>query len=276
MSHSTESFTTSDGLELHVNTWTVETPKAIVIIAHGLAEHSGRYAHVAATLNNAGYHVVAPDHRSHGNSPGQPRAYVKDTTVFVDDLKVLWDQVAGEYTGLPIFLTGHSLGGLIAAQFALRYQDQMRGLVTSGAGLLPGEDVPPFAVRVGKLLARIAPKMALVALDSAAVSRDPDVVARYNNDPLNYRGKIRAGIGGSLFINGEAVLQQAHTLTLPMLVMHGEADRLIPAQASRLLYERASSTDKTLKIYPELYHEIFNEPEQQQVFADLVAWLDAH
>jgi alpha-beta hydrolase superfamily lysophospholipase len=175
-----------------------------------------------------------------------------------------------------MFVLGHSMGGLIAAQFALRYQDQMRGLVTSGAALLPGEDVPPLAVRAGKLLARIAPKMTLVALEATAVSRDPDVVAHYESDPLNYRGKIRAGIGGSMFINGEAVLKQAHTLTLPMLVMHGEADRLIPAQASRLLYERAGSEDKTLKIYPELYHEIFNEPEKAQVLADLVAWLDAH
>ena len=276
MPHIIESFTTSDGLKLQVNTWTVNNPKAIVFIAHGVAEHSGRYAHVAAALNHAGYQVVAPDHRSHGKSAGQPRAYVRDTTVFVDDLKALWDQVAEQYPGLPMFLVGHSMGGMIAAHFALRYQDRMRGLVTSGAGLLPGESIPWVVIMCARLIAWIAPKMPLAALDIRLISRDPAVVAQNERDPLVYHGKLRAGIGASLLANGAAALRQAHTLTLPMLVLHGEDDRLVPARASRLLYERAASTDKTLKIYPKLYHEIFNEPEKEQVLADLVAWLDAH
>lgn len=275
MPHSTESLTTPDGVQLHVNVWHVDTPKAIVFIAHGLAEHSGRYAHVAAALNAAGYHVVAPDHRAHGNSPGQPRAYVKDTTVFVDDLKALWDHVGGQHPDLPKFLIGHSMGGYIATLFALRYQEEMQVLVTSGAGLMSAA-VPKILGWLLNLVALIIPKVPLIQLDGTAISRDPAVVARYDEDPLNYRGKIPAGTLASMWSNSAVAMKQVHTLKLPMLVMHGEADRLVPAKVSRLLFERAASTDKALKIFPELYHEIFNEPEQEQVIAEMIAWLDAH
>jgi acylglycerol lipase len=276
MPQTEDTLTTTDGQKLHINQWAIDAPKAVVIIAHGLAEHSGRYAYVAAQLNKAGYSVVAPDHRAHGKSDGEPRACVKDFTVFVDDLNLLWDKSAAEYPDTPMFLVGHSMGGLIATMFALRYQDKMRGLVTSGAGLMAGEGVPKIALLLGKIIAKIAPMLGIAQLESADVSRDPAVVADYDSDPLNYRGKVRAGFATDMLGNGEKVLRNAAKLKLPMLIMHGEGDRLVPPEASKLLYEGSSSDDKTVKIYPELYHEIFNEPEKDTVIADLVVWLDAH
>jgi len=276
MSLTTEVYTTPDGLNLHVKYWTTDDPKAVILLSHGFAEHSGRYAHVADALTKAGYIVVAPDLRGHGQSDGEPRAYARHFSLFVDDFKGVWDQVTAAYPDRPVFALGHSMGGLVAVQFALRHQDRLRGLTVSGAALLPGEGIPKIALTAGKIIARIAPKMPLAALDASDVSRDPQVVDRYDSDPFNYRGKARAGIAAEMFASGEDALKRAGTLTLPVLIMHGAEDRLIPARASQLLYDGVSSKDKTLKIYPVLYHEIFNEPEKEMVFADLIAWLDAH
>jgi acylglycerol lipase len=274
MSHTTEKITAADGLELFINTWKAAETKAVVVIAHGLAEHSGRYAHVAENLNAVGYSVVAPDHRGHGQSGGEPRTYVTDMDTYVDDLKLVWDWAVAQYAGLPVFLLGHSMGGLIAVRFALRYQAEMRGLVVSAPALLPGESIPKLVISLGKIIGKIVPKLPMVALDSADVSRDPMVVARYDSDPLNYRGKIRAGMAAAVFLAGEDALRRVDELRLPLLAMHGADDRLVPVEASRLLHDGAGSTDKALKVYAELYHEIFNEPEQDAVLADVVSWLD--
>lgn len=277
MTHTTETLTSADNIRLHVNHWATDAPKAVVVIAHGLAEHSGRYAYVAEKLNAAGYAVIAPDHRTHGKSGGEPRTFVTTMQPFVDDLNHVWEQtIARQYPDAPVFLVGHSMGGLIAVLFALQYPAKLRGLVTSGTAMLPGESIPGAVVALGKLMGKIAPKLPLAALDSADISRDPDIVARYDSDPLNYRGKVRAGIAGAMFTSGAWALRHAGELQLPLLVMHGESDKLIPNAASRQLYDAAGSADKTLVIYPELYHEIFNEPEKDQVLADLIQWLNKH
>lgn len=265
---------TPDGLQLHVETWEVDNPKAMIVLVHGLGEHIGRYQHVAAALNQAGYTVIGVDHRGHGKSEGEPRVYVQNIDTYVDDLKLLWDQV--KQPALPMFMLGHSMGGMIALRFTLRYQNEMAGLVASASGLIRGSSISAMAEAAAKILGKLAPNLNLVALDTKFLSRDKTVVQAYVDDPLVFHGKLRVGIGAALVVAGQDVLARAHTLTLPLLLLHGEADAIVSPEASQRVYADASSSDKALKIYPNLYHEIMNEPEQDQVLNDILSWLAAH
>lgn len=270
------SIATSDGLTLHLRHWPHPTPKGVVVIVHGLGEHIARYEHVAATLNQAGYAAVGVDHRGHGRSGGDPRSYVANFDLYVDDLSLVWKETKNAYPDVPFFMLGHSMGAHIATRFALQNQAQLHGLAISGVAVLPGESIPKIAIQIGNWIGKLAPSLPLAALDSSAVSRDPAVVSAYQNDPLVYHGKLRAGMGLAMLSAGDDTLARASKLTLPLLVMHGESDQLVPKLASQKVYEAASSKDKTLKIYTGLYHEIMNEPEQAQVLGDIIAWLDAH
>lgn len=265
-------FITQDGLKLHVESHTVPDAKALVVIAHGLGEHIGRYAHVITALNQAGYSVVGLDHRAHGKSAGEPRAFFTSVKPFVADLKAVWD----EHPHPRKFLLGHSMGGLIAGHFALRYQQEMRGLILSGAAFISGSGLPAPVISLLKGLAKIAPTAPLASLSSAGLSRDPQVIKAYEADPLVYHGWLKIGMLAALFGEGQEALQQAHTLTLPLLVMHGGADKITAASGSRQFYEQARSTDKALKIYEGFYHEILNEPEKATLLSEITGWLDAH
>jgi alpha-beta hydrolase superfamily lysophospholipase len=168
------------------------------------------------------------------------------------------------------------MGGLIALDYALDHQADLEALMLSGALVLPGEDQPPYLVAIGKLLGKLVPTLGTLALDPNSVSRDPKVVADYVADPLNYHGKIKAGTGAALLNRLQTFPGRLPSLTLPLLVMHGEKDKLTNPEGSKLVHELAGSTDKTLTIYPGLFHEIFNEPEQDQVLTDVTTWLEKH
>jgi alpha-beta hydrolase superfamily lysophospholipase len=267
----------ADSLKLQVYDWPLENPKAAILLIHGIGEHMGRYKHVGEALNAAGYAVAGLDHRGHGRSEGQPRAHVLDMDTYVDDLELLWEKIKAEYPGKPWFVLGHSMGGLIATRFALRHQTEMRGLILSGPALAIHKVTPAPIIQLGKWIAQAAPGLLLVPqIGSKHLTHDPAVNQAYDDDPLNYHGRIRAGMADA-FLKGEAdVLQRAATLTLPLLLLHGEQDRVVAPIASRLLYEKVGSADKTLKTYPNLKHEIFNDLEKEQVLSEVVAWLDAH
>ncbi len=267
-----ETLTTPDGQALYVRHWPVESPRAAVLLIHGLSEHIARYDHVAAALNAAGFAAMGLDHRAHGRSPGAPRAHVPSIDRLVDDQKQLWDEcLKAEYPDMPYFVIGHSLGGNVAVRFTLRYQAEIRGLVTSGAGLIL--DAPaPLRVLV-RFWAGVLPQGSLVGLPSSTISRDVAVVQAYDADPLVYHGKPSFATLRALMDEGNDALQRAPQLTLPMLILHGEADALVTPEASRALYAQASAGDKTLKLYPGLYHEIFNEAEHETILAEVVAWL---
>lgn len=250
----------ADG-RLAYRAWPVEKPRGQVVIAHGFAEHGGRYAHVAAALNDASLSVWASDHRGHGRSEGE-RANIESVWSAVSDLDLFVDLVRERAAGGPLFLLGHSMGGLIATAYAEEHQDRLAGLVLSGA------------------LVHIAPE--LVALAEAeeipdlgladAVSRDPAVVQAYKDDPEVYlgpppRGFLRAA--GQV----EEVRDRFGQLSLPVLVMHGSADLLVSPQALRDLVAGVSSQDLTAVLWPGLWHEIFNEPEKERVIATTSEWI---
>ncbi len=243
--------------------WPADRPRGRVIISHGFAEHSGRYGHVAAALNQASLSVWAPDHRGHGGSEGE-RANIESVWTAVDDLDLLVDLVeAGSQPG-PLFLLGHSMGGLIATAYAEQHQDRLDGLVLSGALL----HVDPGVVALAD--AEEIPDLGL----ADAVSRDPDVVRAYKEDPDVYLGPPPRG-----FLRSAGEVDQVRSrfseLSLPILVMHGSADLLVNPQALRDVVAGVASDDLTAVMWPGLWHEIFNEPEKDRVIATAVDWISA-
>lgn len=275
--HTTGTLQTPDGITLHTESWLPDgPPKAAVLIVHGLAEHIGRYAHVAEYLVARGYAVYGLDHRTHGRSGGEPRVYITDFGRVLDDLKQYFDQVQAAQPGRKIFIYGHSMGSFLATAFTVRYQSEIAGLISSGSPLHIEDTVPTSIIQISNLLKVVAPRLKLVKLDLNSVSRDPAVIAAYNADPLVVNQPVRLGMAAGYQTAVAQLKQNLSQLRLPLLLLHGGADRITPASGSEQLYQAAQSSDKTLKIYPGLYHEIHNEPEQNTVFADIVTWLDGH
>ncbi len=274
MALSTSSFRTSDGVNMHTVSWLPATSRATIVIVHGLAEHSGRYAHVAARLNAAGFAVYSLDHRGHGKSDGL-RAYFENFDQPVNDLKQYIDTVKAAQPGHKLFIYGHSLGSLITLAYALRHGRDLAGLVISGTPLEVESSQPRALIQIGDLLNSLVPKMGIAKLDSQGLAHDMAVVQAYDSDPLVYRGAVRVRMAHHIVHVSRIVKAQAAQLTMPLLLIHGEADPICPVAGSRTLNGAAGASDKTLKIYPGLFHEIHNEPQQAEVLDDVAAWLTA-
>jgi acylglycerol lipase len=271
-----------DGLSLYFQGWEPESgPAAVVCLVHGLGEHSGRYEHVASTLNVAGYALLGLDLRGHGRSGG-PRGHSPTSSAMLDDIDQLLIEAAGRYPDRPRFLYGHSLGGGLVLCHALRScsptggrsSRDVAGVIASGPTLRTAFAPPGWKLAVGKVTYNLAPAMSMSnGLDRSALSRDPLVVERYNSDPLVH-DRLSARLGMDILRNGERALGQAARFPVPLLLMHGAADRITSPEASR---EFAQKTDCqcTLKLWDGLYHEIHNEPEKQEVLEYMIAWLGA-
>jgi acylglycerol lipase len=263
------------GLEIYWQAWLPEgEPRAVVVLAHGASEHSGRYAWTGEQLNARGYAVYAIDHRGHGKSAGG-RAVIDRMSNAVEDLHTLVERARGAHPGRPLVLLGHSMGGCVALAYTEQHEDALDALVLSGP-LAVLEAASPAQRVVGRVLSAVAPSLGVVAIDSTAVSRDPQVVADYDDDPLNYHGKLPARTVAELSRTIDGFPEAVTRFKLPLLVMHGTADRLVPIAGGEMVAERAGSEDKTFKRYDGLFHEILNEPERQQVVNDMADWLDAH
>ncbi len=266
-----------NGLEIFWQCWQGEAPtRAVVVISHGAGEHSGRYERVALVLAGLGYPVYALDHRGHGHSEGR-RALVDRLDNTVADLDVLMDLALREQPDVPLFLLGHSLGGTIALRYALRHQDKLDGLILSGPVAVV--DLPPAPVRLAaRALSATMPWMPAFGVDPATVSRDPAEVEAYRTDPLVHHGKLPVRTVAEIAAATEGFPEQVGSLTLPLLLVHGSEDRLAPVQGSRMVHERVSSEDKTLKIYDGLFHEVLNElpADRERVLGDIAAWLRKH
>lgn len=248
---------------LFYRAWPVAPARGTVVVSHGYAEHSGRYEHVAAALNGAGFAVWAPDHRGHGESKGE-KANIESVWSAVADLDLFVDVVRKTSPDGPLFLVGHSMGGLIAAAYAVEHQDRLTGLVLSG----PLLHILPEFLSLADL--EEIPDLGL----ADAVSRDPAVVAGYKADPLVYLGPPPRG-----FLAAAAQVQEVRDrlpeLTLPLLVMHGSGDLLVSPQALKDVVSLAASNDLTAILWPDLWHEIFNEPEKDRVISALREWISA-
>ena len=259
-----------DGKRLYWQSWLPDgEPRCTVVLAHGVNEHSGRYAHVAERLARDGIAVHAIDHRGHGRSDGYP-ALIDRLDQVVDDLKVFIDTVCAG--GARPFLLGHSMGGAVSVSYALRHGDSLAGLVLSGPAVAT-DAVSPALKAVSQILSAVAPRLPVFQIDETLISRDGDVVRAFLADPLVHTGKLPARTLGEITRSMETLPRQVSELRTPLLLLHGGEDGLCPPEGSRMVYDGAQTDDRTLKVYPGLFHEVFNEPEREQVMDDLVAWL---
>lgn len=277
MEQSEGRFTGASGKQTYWQAWVPDgNVRGVVVISHGFAEHGGRYAYVAERLGAEGYAVYAVDHHGHGRSEGK-RGNVNRMAHVRIDLDRVIRLAAAKHDGAPVYLLGHSLGGLIALDYVTStVHSHLRGLILSGAVVIPTVGSPAEKA-AAKVLSRVVPNLGVVpSLDSSTISRDPEIVAAYDADPLNYRGKIVARMGAEGLAAIERVTAGLPTLKLPMLVMHGAKDQLSDPAGAQLIADNVSSEDLTVKTYDDLYHEIFNEPEKDAVLDDVIAWLKSH
>jgi alpha-beta hydrolase superfamily lysophospholipase len=270
--HETGFFPGARNRRIFWQSWRPESaPPASVVIVHGASEHSDRYQHVADALNQAGYAVYALDHRGHGRSEG-PRALIDRLDYAVADLGQVVAKASDADPEVPLFVFAHSMGATVALPYAIADQDRLDGLILSGP--LAALEAAPAPLRLaGRVLSAVAPTLPLIAIDASLVSRDPAVVQAYRSDPLVHHGRLPARTVAELATAVDSFPATVGAITVPTLIMYGSADRLAPPAGSQMLAERIGATDKTVKAYPGLFHEIVNEPEREQVLADLRAWI---
>jgi lysophospholipase len=263
------------GARLFVQSWLPESdPEGVIVLVHGLAEHSGRYDEMVGRLAALRYAVYALDHRGHGRSEG-PRANIERFEYLTSDLDRLVALVERTHPGLPLTMLGHSMGGAVAFAYALRHEPRLSGLVLSAPLLAVDPNVPALRITVARLASALLPGVGALKLPSAAISRDAAVVRAYEQDPLVFCGSIPARTLAELFDAVASFPQQAPRLRLPVLILHGTADQLVRLAHVERIYASIGSRDKTVRRYEGLYHEVFNEPERSRVFQDLEEWLKA-
>lgn len=256
---------------LYWQSWTPQAPRGLVVLVHGMGEHSGRYGHVAQALTEQGFAVHAHDHRGHGRSGGK-RSFIDRMDNLVADIGIAFDHARATAPAGPAIMLGHSMGGLSSALWAEDNGSRLDALCLSGP-LAALEAANPVTRVAAKVLSALTPSLPLVAVDANALSHDPQVGIDYLADPLIFAGKLPARTVGEL-ANGVAKVQaNAHKLMMPLLVQHGELDTLAPPAGSAELFDKASSTDKKRIVYPGMYHEIFNEVDRAKVLGDLTGWL---
>ena len=270
-------FTTQDGTTLYWKAWLPDgTPKAVIHLIHGYAEHIERYGNVVNELVPAGYAVFGNDHRGHGRSQGR-RGHVKSFQDFIEDERQFYTQVIRkELPDTPYFVLGHSMGSLIAMNYVEQNPDELKGLVLSGTGSQPGTDIPKILITLTKILSKILPAIHVKSpLPPEFISRDPDVVKAYVDDPLVYN-VITPRLAHEM--NRYVVLgaEKAFMIKTPVLIQLGSQDTAFSGQKE--LYEKIGAKDKSFKLYDGLKHEVYNElpNDRAKVLSDLHTWLDRH
>ncbi|MCG2714697.1 MAG: lysophospholipase [Candidatus Marinimicrobia bacterium] len=264
------------GFDLFEQSWFPEDDvKAVVLLIHGLGEHSSRYEHVAEFLTSKNIGIETFDLRGHGKSDGA-RAFVRSFDEYLQDVEIFYSRVLGRHPDLPLFIYGHSMGATISALYVITRNPDINGVLLSGILLKIGDDIPPILIKMSSIIGKYAPKMKTTKLDANSLSRDPKIVENYDNDPLNYRAGIPARTGLELITAMRRIQVQMEKITLPIIIMHGSCDKITNPDGSIDLYEAVASNDKTLKMYNGFYHEIHNEPEKNRVFEDIFSWINDH
>lgn len=249
----------------------MKKPLGVVFVVHGLGEHVSRYEHVAKALNAQGYSVYGMDHQGHGLSEGD-RAHVRDMADLIEDYLTYINSI--DVKGVPRFLIGHSLGGLIGINIALKSQHLWQGIVISAAAL----SIPPppaILLKLAPLLSAYLPKLQLTPLDIDELCTNEETLKRYRQDPLVYRDGVRVRLAYSMIQLMETTATQFSKITCPVFIVHGRLDTICLPDGSKAFFDASASKDKTLKMYAGMKHEIFNETQATKVITDVVEWIQA-
>lgn len=277
MQHREGRFTAISGQSIYTQVWRPDGPEAnaktLMLLVHGAGEHSGRYVQVAQYFCDRGYVVAGLDHIGHGKSDGK-YGFINQFSDYVDTVETYRKKLSQEFPGLPMILLGHSMGGTISAQLLLQQQSSFIGCVLSGAAIKSELEISRLQTWLINFLSRALPNFGMLQLDASGVSRDLAVVEAYRKDPLVYRGKMSARLLAELLYAMSNIQEKAAEIVLPLLTLHGGADVMTAPAGSEFVHAKASSKDRTLKIYPELFHEILNEPERLQVLSEIHSWCE--
>jgi acylglycerol lipase len=265
--------TTPDGVRLAVHHWAPPgNPLAQAVLIHGLGEHCGRYEHVAAAFTKAGFALQGMDLRGHGHSGG-PRGHAPNYDILMQDIDALI-QALRLQSPLPLFLYGHSLGGNLVINYLLRRQPGVTGAIAASPLLQTTQPSPPWKLAIGKMLRPIWPRISMSnGLDSRDLSHDPLVIEKYRRDPLVHR-RVSASLGVAMLEAGQWALEHAAELTTPLLLLHGQEDRITSAEASRLFAQR-SGPICSLKLWPDCFHELHNDQHSKRVIDYMTHWMIA-
>ncbi len=275
MKHHEGMIKTEDGINLFYQSWHPEvTPKGIIQIVHGFAEHGSRYMNVVNALVPKGFIIFADDHRAHGRSGGE-KGHINSFGDFISDEKELTEHIRTQEKDLPLFLLGHSMGSLISVTYLSQFPEEFSGLILSGTGIVTRKGKQVFMILLIKVLSRIFPKRRTKNPISEDISRDPQVVENYKNDPLVLKD-LSFKFGKEMLQAFKQMHKETVKINLPVLIQVGEKDPI--AGGAKNLYSIINSEDKTLKIYDGLFHEVYNELEEDrvQVLSDLESWLMSH
>lgn len=272
MKHEEFNWTGTDNMNVFARHWQPYTDvTGIICLVHGMGEHSGRYHHFAEFFAKHGYAVLAFDHRGHGNSEGE-KGHVDSYDTLLDQVDHLLEEAEKRHGDLPTFIYGHSMGGNVVINHAIRRKPLVNGVISTGPWLRLGFEPPKAKMMLGKFVKRIYPKFTEDSnLDAKQLSHDEAVVQAYIDDPLVH-GKISTGFFFGVNEAGEWAIQHGHRLGIPMLLMHGGEDKITSPEASKE-FAQQSEHKITLKIWKKLYHEIHNEPEQEKVFNYTLEWM---
>ncbi len=261
------------GVELYTQSHEVESPKAAVMILHGYCEHSQRYAHVVDALVAQDFNCYLIDHRGHGRSQGQ-RAAVMDFEEYLQDIDLFFSEVKKRFVKGPLFLVGHSMGGLIAATWCLKRHPELKGVLLSSPYLGLKVKVPVWKETMGRLLSKVLPKLSMASeIDPHLLTHDAAIVEEYISDEM-----VPKVVNARWFVEASDAqvycLQHAAEWSLPLCLLHGGDDRIADPQTSREFFNRINDSNKKLEILEGLYHEIFNEIDRERVIELAITWFN--
>lgn len=271
---SEETVNGKDGNQIFFRSWHPPgPPSALVVICHGVNSHSGQYEWTARQLAGSGFVVYALDLRGRGKSSGE-RFYIEDIDEYVGDLATLVDLAKTRESGLPVFLFGHSAGGVVSCVYTLEHQAELDGFICeSFAFKVPA---PGIALSLIKGLSHIAPRAKVLKLHNEDFSRDPEAVRALNSDPL-IAGEVQPASTVAALVRADDRLEKSFDqITLPVFIMHGTVDKATVPAGSQFFYEHAGSPDKTLKMYEGHYHDLLNDYGKEDVLADTTHWIRQH
>lgn len=275
MSHLETEYTTHDGIKLFLQAWMPERAVASILIVHGLGEHSSRYAHLADALVKKNVAVFTFDGRGHGKSSlPKPTAYFSDYKDYLQDIDSLFEKVNNYFPSVPAFIFGHSMGGGLVAAYMLAYQSKAAGVILSAPAMKPDDNVSPLLLKLSALISAVFPRLKVLKLDATKISHDTVEVEKYKSDPLVYSQAIPARTAYQILRVIKYIESNSKEFHLPVLLLHGTGDELTNPKGTEKFFRAISSENKTFHRYPDLYHELINEPEKDSIIADILEWVE--